>query len=96
MTVAERKKVAEAWVASAPEGLAVIVHVGCLNLPDSRELARHAQEIGADAFAAVAPSFFKPANSLDLAAWCAQVAAAAPALPPLATNRQPLAAVSPE
>lgn len=81
MTVAERKAVAEAWRAAAPQGLAVIVHVGCLNLGDSRELAAHAQAIGADAVAAVSPSFFKPANAADLAAWCAAVAAAAPQLP---------------
>jgi N-acetylneuraminate lyase len=81
MTSAERRTVAEAWRACAPKELAVIVQVGCLNLGDSRELAQHAQAIGADAFAAVAPSFFKPANSRDLAAWCAEVAAAAPQLP---------------
>jgi N-acetylneuraminate lyase len=75
MTSAERRTVAEAWRACAPKELAVIVQVGCLNLGDSRELAQHAQAIGADAFAAVAPSFFKPANSRDLAAWCAEVAA---------------------
>lgn len=81
MTVAERKAVAEAWRAAAPKDLALIVHAGCLNLGDSRELAAHAQAIGADAVAAVAPSFFKPANAQDLASWCAEVAAAAPKLP---------------
>ncbi|MES2691971.1 MAG: dihydrodipicolinate synthase family protein [Verrucomicrobiota bacterium] len=77
----ERRKVAEAWLAARPKGLSVIVHVGHLCLADARAYAAHAQEIGADAIATVAPSFFKPAAQPELVAWCAQVAAAAPKLP---------------
>jgi N-acetylneuraminate lyase len=77
----ERRRVASAWVAARPPGLKVIVHVGHLSLPDSSALARHAQEIGADAIAALAPSFFKPGRVDELVAWCARVAAAAPRLP---------------
>jgi N-acetylneuraminate lyase len=77
----ERRSVAVAWVAARPAGLKVIVHVGHLSLPDSCALARHAQEIGADAIAALAPSFFKPGRVDELVAWCARVAAAAPRLP---------------
>jgi N-acetylneuraminate lyase len=81
LTSAERCRVAEAWVAARPPGLAVIVHVGHLSLDESRAFARHAQEIGADAIATIAPSFFKPASVSELVAWCARVAQAAPALP---------------
>ncbi len=57
------------------------MHAGHLSLKESCALARHAQEIGADAIATIAPSFFKPADAADLVEWCAEVAAAAPALP---------------
>ncbi len=81
MTNDERERVTEAWVAARPAGLKVIAHVGHLSVGDSRALARHAQDVGADAIAAVAPSFFKPTGVSELVAWCAQVAAAAPKLP---------------
>ena len=77
----ERRRVAEAWIVTRPPGLSVIVHVGHLCLADARALAAHAQEIGADATATVAPSFFKPAAQPELVSWCAQLAAAAPKLP---------------
>jgi N-acetylneuraminate lyase len=81
MTTDERRQVAAAWRKATPPGLKLTVHVGHLSLGDSRELARHAAEIGADAIAAIAPGFFKPANAATLVAWCAEVAAAAPDLP---------------
>lgn len=81
MTNAERRQVVEAWVAAKPASVSIIVHVGHLSLGDACEFARHAQETGADAIAAIAPSFFKPASTADLVAWCAKVAAAAPKLP---------------
>jgi N-acetylneuraminate lyase len=81
LTSDERREVAAAWRAAAPAGLALTVHVGHLSLRESQALARHAQQIGADAVATLAPNFFKPANVHELVAWCAQVAAAAPELP---------------
>jgi N-acetylneuraminate lyase len=81
LTSEERRQIAEAWMAARPAGLAVIVHVGHLCLADARALATHAERIGADAIATVAPSFFKPAGQPELVAWCAQVAAGAPNLP---------------
>jgi len=81
MTTEERRRVTEAWIAARPTGLNIIVHVGHLSVGDARALARHAQDAGADAIAAVAPSFFKPAGVGELVAWCGQVAAAAPKLP---------------
>lgn len=81
MTNDERFRVTEAWVKARPAGLKIIAHVGHLSAGDSRALARHAQDAGADAIAAVAPSFFKPAGVGELVAWCVHVAAAAPKLP---------------
>ncbi|MSU24872.1 MAG: dihydrodipicolinate synthetase [Opitutus sp.] len=81
MTSDERRRVTEAWMAARPVGLNIIVHVGHLSVGEARALASHAQDVGADAIAAVAPSFFKPPGAVELVAWCAQVAAAAPKLP---------------
>lgn len=81
LTVPERMALAERWKAVAPDGFAVIVHVGHTCLEDAKALAAHAQKIGAQAIGAMAPCFFKPASVDDLVAWCAEVAAAAPALP---------------
>ncbi len=81
LTIDERCALAERWVAAAPAGLRVIVHVGHNSLPDCRTLAAHAESIGADSIACLAPSFFKPAGVDGLVAWCEQVAAAAPNLP---------------
>jgi N-acetylneuraminate lyase len=81
MTDDERRRVLEAWVAARPAGLKLIAHVGHLSTGAACALARHAQDVGADAISAVAPSFFKPAGNSELVAWCAQVAAAAPKTP---------------
>lgn len=81
LTVEERRRVAERWVAVAPAGLRVIVHVGHTSLEEARALAAHAQAIGADSIAALAPYFFRPDGVAGLVDWCAAIAAAAPALP---------------
>ncbi|MBM4088798.1 MAG: dihydrodipicolinate synthetase [Planctomycetes bacterium] len=81
LTVDERRQLAERWVATAPAGLRVIVHVGHTSLADCRALAAHAESIGADSIACLAPFFFRPAGVEGLVTWCEQVAAAAPKLP---------------
>lgn len=81
LSVAERKEIAAAWRRSAPRGLKLAVHVGHLCLEESCALAAHAQQIGADAVATIAPSFFKPAGEAELVEWCRRIAAAAPGLP---------------
>ena len=81
LSVAERMLVAKRWCEVAGEKLRVIVHVGHTALPDSKALAQHAQQIGAQGVGCYAPFFFKPANQEDLVAFCAEVASSAPALP---------------
>jgi N-acetylneuraminate lyase len=81
LTMDERRQLAERWVATAPTGLRVIVHVGHNALGDCQALAAHAQSIGADSIACMAPFFFKPAGVAGVVDWCAEVAAAAPRLP---------------
>ncbi|MSU73441.1 MAG: dihydrodipicolinate synthetase [Opitutus sp.] len=81
LTISERQRIASAWRKAAPPELKLIVHVGHLSLGESVALARHAQEIGADAIATLAPSFFRPPGVAELIAWCQPIAAAAPKLP---------------
>ncbi|XP_053101509.1 N-acetylneuraminate lyase isoform X2 [Hemicordylus capensis] len=59
----------------------VIIHVGALSLPESKELAKHAAEIGADGIAVITPSFFKQVNKDGLVAFFRDVASEAPAIP---------------
>jgi N-acetylneuraminate lyase len=81
LTLDERRQLAERWVTAAPAGLRVVVHVGHNSLAECQTLAAHAQSIGADSIACLAPFFFKPAGVEGLVDWCEQVAAAAPRLP---------------
>lgn len=77
----ERRKVAETYVQAAKERLPVIVQVGHNSLTEARQLAEHAQRIGADAISAVLPSYFKP-ESLEKVVECLEViTAGAPELP---------------
>jgi N-acetylneuraminate lyase len=78
----ERLQLAERWMAVAKgTPLKMVVHVGgnCLN--DAKRLAEQAQQLGAAAVSALAPSYFKPKNVDALVACCAKIAAAAPGLP---------------
>lgn len=59
----------------------LVVHVGSNCLADARTLAAQAQTLGADAIAALAPSYFKPKSLETLVACCADIAGAAPATP---------------
>ncbi len=82
LSVDERKNVARRWCAIASEvDLNVMVHVGSESLEDCRELAGHAQQIGASAISCFAPSYYKPYSVADLVAFCRRVAEAAPDLP---------------
>lgn len=81
LTTHERQTVAEEWVRVAGKKLKVIVHAGHAGVADARDLAAHAQEIGAHAVATTAPFYFRPAGVNELVTFLAEVAAAAPKLP---------------
>lgn len=81
LTTEERKAVVEKWIDAAKGKLKVIVHVGGLSMPQCSELAAHAQASGADAIAAMAPCFFKPAAVDDLIGFFKPIAASASDLP---------------
>ncbi|WP_438481328.1 dihydrodipicolinate synthase family protein [Oleiharenicola lentus] len=81
LTSDERRKLAETWRRATKGKLKLIVHVGHNSLRESQELAKHAQSIGADAVATLAPSFFKPEGLAGIIDWCAAVAKSAPKTP---------------
>lgn len=82
LTLEERLVLAKRWSeVLASSSLRLVVHVGSNCLSDSRTLATQAEEVGAVAISALAPSYFKP-KSLDiLIDCCAEIASAAPETP---------------
>ncbi|MCB0646278.1 MAG: dihydrodipicolinate synthase family protein [Saprospiraceae bacterium] len=75
LTLDERKEVATEWMKFSSPEFKIIVHVGSSNLKDSRDLAQHAQEIGADAVGISGTSFFKPSKASDMVKFVQQIAA---------------------
>jgi N-acetylneuraminate lyase len=82
MSDSERRQLAERWVeVAASTDLEVLIQVGQNCQAVAMELAAHAQRIGADAIACLAPSYYKPATVTDLIDYVAPVAATAGDLP---------------
>ncbi len=81
MTRDERMALCDRWTEVAGDAMKVAVHVGHNCQAEAVALASHARESGAAAVAAVAPSYFKPANEADLVDFLVPVAAAADPLP---------------
>jgi len=79
LSVAERKALAEAWVASGKtHGVKVCNHIAAASIADSRELAAHAEAVGCVMIAAMPPYFFKPTSPHVVALWLKEIGAAAP------------------
>jgi N-acetylneuraminate lyase len=81
LTVRERMTIADQWSSLRPPSLRLIVHVGHSCIEDARTLARHAESIGADAIAALAPAAFRVESAAELVRYCSLIAAAAPQTP---------------
>jgi N-acetylneuraminate lyase len=81
LTTEERKATAAAFVEAAAGRLPVIVQVGHSSVAEARQLAAHAQRIGASAVSAVAPYYFKPNSVAVLVDCLTEIAAGAPNLP---------------
>ncbi len=81
LTDDERKRLAEEWIKYAEPDFKVIVHVGSCCAKSSRELARHAAEIGAWGIGAMAPPFPKIGRIEELVKYIELIASAAPELP---------------
>ena len=80
LTVDERRRVTELFMASRPDGFQVAVHAGAQTTADSTALAAHAQEVGADAVALIAPPYF-PLDHEEITRHFVTVASACEPLP---------------
>ena len=93
LSVEERKKTLEAVMEVAKGRIAIIAHVACNNTKDSCELACHAQQVGADAIAAIPPIYFHLPEKAIAKYWN-DISAAAPELDFVIYNIPQLAGVS--
>lgn len=75
-SVEDRKIVLENVMAAAEGKLTVIAHVACNNTKDSVELAKHAENLGVDAIAAIPPIYFRLPEYAIAEYWSAMSAAA--------------------
>lgn len=78
LSIAERKILADKWALEQEENFKVIVHVGSSSLEISKDLAVHAQSAGVFAIGCMAPNFFSSSDVNVIAAYCKEVALAAP------------------
>lgn len=75
LTVAERKKVAEAWVsAGRAENITVVVQIGGAPYPDVIELAKHAEKIGVEAVLCLPELYFKPKTEGNVVGYLLSIA----------------------
>jgi dihydrodipicolinate synthase/N-acetylneuraminate lyase len=79
LTVAERRRVLEAYLGAAGSRLAIMAHCGAQTTADTAALATHAAEAGAVGVSVIAPPYFP----LDERALLEHLAAAAGACAPL-------------
>ncbi|KAL0491645.1 N-acetylneuraminate lyase [Acrasis kona] len=80
LSINERKKVIEEWVAANKKHngkLQIIAHIGAQSVEDSKELAKHAESVGAAGISAMAPAFFKPKSLEQLIEYLNEIAKAA-------------------
>ena len=78
----EQSRLLERWMQVTSEtSLKVVVHVGFNSLASAQNLATQAEELGASAISALAPTYSKPENLTALIEWCAAIAASAPETP---------------
>ncbi|CAH1795422.1 unnamed protein product [Owenia fusiformis] len=81
MTMEERIKTAELWMQQKDKFESILLHIGTGNLKDSIQLASHAESIGVDGIACIAPSFFRANNEESVVSYMKEVADAAPNTP---------------
>lgn len=79
LSVEERKRATELFLAARPPGFAVAAHCGAQSTAETVALARHAAAAGADAVAVIAPPYFQ----LDETSLTEHFRAAADACAPL-------------
>jgi dihydrodipicolinate synthase/N-acetylneuraminate lyase len=80
LSVDERRRVTELFLAARSDGFQVAVHAGAQTTADTTALAAHALEVGADAVAVIAPPYY-PLDAEELTRHFVQVANACDPLP---------------
>lgn len=80
LSVDERRRVTDLFLAARPDGFQVAVHAGAQTTADTTALAAHAVEAGADAVAVIAPPYY-PLDAEELTRHFVQVANACDPLP---------------
>lgn len=93
LSIEERKSIIEAVMEVAKGKLTVINHVACNNTRDSVELAKHSEDLGVDAIAAIPPIYFK-LPEYSIAKYWNTISAAAPNTDFIIYNIPQLAGVS--
>ena len=58
LTLEERKELLEIVAKHAPENIAVMAHVGCMDTASTLDLARHATDLGVTSVSAIAPYYY--------------------------------------
>lgn len=93
LSVQERKTVLEQVMEAVGGKMTIIAHVACNNTRDSQALARHAEQVGVDAIAAIPPIYFRlPEHAI--AQYWQDISAAAPTTDFIIYNIPQLAGVS--
>ncbi|MGZ5212988.1 MAG: dihydrodipicolinate synthase family protein [Actinomycetota bacterium] len=80
LSVDERRRAVESFLAARPSGFQVAVHAGAQTTSDTVALAAHALEAGADAVAVIAPPYY-PLDAEELTRHFVQAADACDPLP---------------
>ncbi|GAA4427971.1 dihydrodipicolinate synthase family protein [Bremerella cremea] len=81
MTSTERRVAAEEFVQAVAGRIPVIIQIGHTSVREAKELAEHAQAIGATAISATPPTYFKPASISLLLSTLKEIMSGAPELP---------------
>lgn len=81
LTTDERMAVAKTYVESVKKRLPIIINVGHDSIKEAQKLTEIAEQIGADAFSAVPPSYFQISSLDNLLECMAEITSAAPKLP---------------
>jgi len=81
LTLEERMLIAEQYAKAINKRILLLVHVGHSSIAESKKLAAHAQQIGADAISSVSAFYFKPGSAEMMVNCMAEIASAAPNLP---------------
>ena len=81
LSTEERMEVAKKYVESVKKRLPIIINVGHNSIKEAQKLSEHAQQIGADAFSAVPPSYFPISSLENLIESMSEITSAAPNLP---------------